>query len=248
MKPVIIKSTLLSQFNNLVHGVSTILGGENNFPFKFNLSINVGDDADIVSRNRRLFFNTLNVEEENVVLQEQVHGCNISYASRSELVKENDALYTDKENLFLIVNIADCIPVLLFEPKAQIAAAVHSGWKGTEQEILSHTLDKLEKDFGVKAENLFVYLGPSICKHCYEVDHDVAQKLPPEFVASGNKKYLIDLPGINLKILRDGGIREDRIQISSLCTFEMKNLLHSYRRDKTNSGRMFAIIGVKNLN
>lgn len=248
MKPVIIKSTLLSQFNNLVHGVSSILGGENNSPFKFNLSLNVGDDADIVSRNRRLFFNTLNIEEENVVLQEQVHGCNISYASRSELVKENDALYTDKNNLFLIVNIADCIPILLFEPKNQISAVVHSGWKGTEQRILSHTLDKLENDFRVKPEDLYVYLGPSICKHCFEIDDDVAQKFPPDFITFNSKKFLIDLTGINLKILRDRGIREDRIQISALCTFEMKDLLHSYRRDKTNSGRMFAIMGVRNLN
>lgn len=245
MKPVIIKSTLLSQFNNLVHGVSTILGGENNSPFKFNLSKNVGDDENFVNMNRKLFFDNLKLKEENAVLQQQVHGCKISYVDRSDFIEENDALISDQKNLFLIVNIADCVPILLFEPRSQVVAAVHSGWRGTEQEILSHTLDKLENDFRVKPEDIFVYLGPSICKHCFEVEDDVAQRFPPEFTTFTGNKFFIDLVGINLKILKDRGVWENRIQVSSFCTFEKKNLLHSFRRDRTKSGRMFALIGMR---
>jgi YfiH family protein len=157
-------------------------------------------------------------------------------------------MITDKANLYLVVNAADCIPILMFEPNKRITAAVHTGWRGTEKEILSQTLDRIEKDFGVKSKDLFVYFGPSICKNCYEVDYDVSQKFPSEFVTSNEKKYLIDLVGINSMVLKQRGIQDNRIQISALCTFEMKNLLHSYRRDKNKSGRMFAVIGMKKQN
>ncbi len=244
MQPVIIRSTLLSQFRNLVHGVSTVLGGENNSPFKFNLSLNVGDEEKNVRLNRNLFFGSLNVNEKNVVFQEQVHRCQISYSVKGELVNENDALITDKKNLYLVVNVADCIPILIYEPTNKIIASVHSGWRGTEQEIISQCIDKLEKDFNVDPKELFVYFGPSICKNCFEVGEDVAIKFSKEYVTSNYKKYFVDLARINFSILKKRGLREDRIQTSALCTFELKKLLHSYRRDKRNSGRMFAIIGI----
>ncbi|MBM4176216.1 MAG: peptidoglycan editing factor PgeF [Ignavibacteria bacterium] len=248
MQPVIIRSTLLSQFENLVHGVSTVLGGEDNSPFKFNLSQNVGDEVKNVKFNREAFFSWLKVNEKSIVSQNQVHGCKISYINKSAFLQENDALITDNENVFLTVNIADCIPILIFDPKKKIVAAVHSGWRGTELKILHHTLVKLKTDLMVNPEDLYVYFGHSICKNCFVVDCDVAVKFPKENVKIFKEKYLIDLPGINFTLLKNEGVRQERIQISSLCTYEMKNLLHSYRRDGIRSGRMLAIIGMRSTN
>ncbi len=126
----------------------------------------------------------------------------------------------------------------------KIIAGVHSGWRGTEKKILLKTLDKL-KTFGSLPENLVAYIGPSISKNVYEVGKEVAEFFDEKYLEQKGEKFLLDVAGVNFDILLNGGIKENNIQLSSLCTFAMKDVLHSFRRDGNKSGRSYAVIALR---
>lgn len=243
MNPVIIKSHILSFFNELVHGISTKVGSENDA--NFNLGINSNSNKDEVYHNRKFFFKSLNIDENSIVYQQQVHSNRFQIVETPCFIKENDALITFRENLFLIVTVADCIPVLFYDSSNRITGAIHAGWRGTYSKIVLNTIDFAISKLSLDKNNTYFYLGPSICGNCFEVDEDVANLFEPRFVKKKNKKFTVDLQQINLQYLLDLGIKRNNIQISKLCTFELNQLLHSYRRDKEKSGRMFGVIGIR---
>lgn len=243
MRPLILKSFLLSQFKEIVHGVSTKVGPLNDF--NFNLGNTIDANKDIIRTNRKIFFNSLDVDESRVVFQQQVHSNNICFVDSPQFIKENDALITNQKNLFLVVTVADCIPILFYDEKTKIVGVVHAGWRGTKSEILKITMEYALEKFNPSREKTYFYFGPSICSNCFEVDEDVASQFNSKFVRKKERKFTIDLPQVNLQFLIDLGFKKSNIQISNLCTFELKNLFHSYRRDKEKSGRMLGVIGIK---
>lgn len=243
MKTVILKSFLLSKFDNVVHGISTKIGSVNDL--NFNLGNSSELDKKEIAKKRKIFFKALGIEESSVVYQQQVHSDKFSLVENPGLIKENDALITTKKNLYLVVTIADCIPILFYDKSNQIVGVVHSGWLGTHSQILLKTIDFAIKNLSLDREQTYFYFGPSICPNCFEVDEDVASLFDYKFVKRKEKKFTIDLPEINLQYLLSLGIKKTNIQISKLCTFELSNLLHSYRRDKEKSGRMFGVIGIR---
>jgi purine-nucleoside/S-methyl-5'-thioadenosine phosphorylase / adenosine deaminase len=242
---VIIKSILLDQHKEITFGLSTKIGAERKAPFYFNLSTSVGDDEKIVKENRELFYKEIGLEAENIVTQKQVHGDKINYADKGGFYGESDALITDKINLGLAISTADCTPIFIFDKKNKVIAAVHSGWRGTEKKILLKVLMKLKEDFNSSPVNLISYIGPSICQKNYEIGKEVAEKFEDKYLLPKEGKYLLNVSGINFDILINFGIPKENIQLSSYCTFEMKYLLHSYRRDGLQSGRAFGIIAVR---
>lgn len=243
MKPLILKSFVLSQFQEIVHGISTKVGPLNDF--NFNLGNTIDANEDIIKTNRKIFFNSLGVDENKVVFQQQVHSNNFSFVDNSKFIKENDALITNQKNLFLVVTVADCIPILFYDKQNQITGVVHAGWRGTKSEILRLTMEYALTQLNLNRETTYFYFGPSICPKCFEVDEDVASLFTSNFVRKKEKKFTIDLPQINLQFLVDLGFKKSNIQISNLCTFELENLFHSYRRDKEKSGRMLGVIGIR---
>jgi len=243
MKPVIIKSHILSFFNEIVHGISTRVGSVNDS--NFNLGINSNSNKEVIYNNRKIFFKALNINENLVVYQQQVHSNRYQLVEAPGFIKENDALITVQENLFLIVTIADCIPILFYDKSNRITGAIHAGWRGTYSKIVLNTIEFAISKLSLDINNTYFYFGPSICANCFEVDEDVANLFEPRFVKKKNQKFTVDLQQINLQYLLDLGIKKNNIQISKLCTFELNQLLHSYRRDKEKSGRMFGVIGIR---
>jgi YfiH family protein len=242
---VIIKSLLLNQYEEIIFGLSTKIGADRKPPYYFNVSTSVGDDEKIVKENRELFFQELGLKTAEVAIQRQVHGDKINYVDKGGLFGESDALITNKKKLGLAISTADCTPIFIFDKKNKIIAAVHSGWRGTEKKILLKVLNKLKEDYNSFPEELIVYIGPSICQKNYEVGKEVAEKFEQKYLLPRGEKYLLDVSGINYDILRDFKIPEENIQLSSYCTFEMKYLLHSYRRDGQHSGRAIGIIAMR---
>ena len=208
------------------------------------MSFSVGDDEKIVKENRNLFFENLGIKPENVAYQKQVHEDKISFVTQGGSIGESDAMITDKPGIGLAVSIADCVPILIYDPVKKIIAGVHSGWRGTEKKILLKTLKELKK-YGSLPENLVAYIGPSISKNVYEVGKEVAEFFDEKYLEEKGEKYLLDVAGINFDILLDAGVKKNNIQLSSLCTYAMKNVLHSYRRDGNKSGRSYAIIALR---
>ncbi len=241
----ILKPYIFNRFKNIVFGFSTRLSRSTNSQYGFNLSFSVGDDKEIVEKNRAEFFKETELPDNSVSFQSQIHSDIIKVVDCAGNCGQSDALITNKKGIGLAVIIADCTPVFIYDNKNQIIAAVHAGWRGTEQNILGKTLNKLSNDFNAKPENLNVYIGPSISQINYEVGAEVAGKFNYKYLIKNEKKYLLDVSRINYDTLLESGIPKIQIQKSVLCTFEYSELFHSYRRDGKFSGRSIGVIAMK---
>src|SRR6185312_17495293 len=132
-----IRPKMFEQFPEIIAAQSTREGGVSRMPYGMNLSSHVGDEQKNVDENRRRYYEAVGVPREaRFVYQNQIHSANVNLVRGDEgLVRESDALITTEPNVFLGVTVADCTPILLYDPARKIIAAVHAGWRGTEQMI-----------------------------------------------------------------------------------------------------------------
>ena len=122
-----IRSQLLLKYPQIIFGMSTRQGGVSGEYFDLNLSYNVGDKPEDVKENRTRFFSELGVLEEQVAFPRQKHTSNVLICSDAAMFPACDGLITVKENLFLGISVADCVPVILFDRINNVVAAVHAG-------------------------------------------------------------------------------------------------------------------------
>jgi YfiH family protein len=250
---VIIQSKLLSDFSTIRHGISTRLDGVSPELYGMqpavglagNLSFSVGDGEKNVLENRKRFFGTLSIPLDRTAKPTQVHGEVVRKVSKPGEYESCDALITNKKNLFLVVTVADCLPILLYDPVTASIGVVHAGWRGSEMKILSKTVQVLSTEYGVLSKNLLVYIGPSAGVCCYEVGEEVAEKFDMKYLdkTKGAKPHL-DLKRFNKDLLVKAGLPESNIEVSPDCTICKPELYHSYRHEKEKSGRMMGVIGV----
>lgn len=241
----ILKPYIFSRYPEIIFGFSTRFSKNNRAPYQFNLSFSVGDDKKIVEKNRAEFFNKIGLSENSISFQKQIHSDIIKVVECCGDCGESDALITSKRSLGLAVTIADCTPIFIYDKKNKVIAGVHAGWRGTVENIVGKTLNRLKGNFHSKPENLIVYIGPSISQNNYEVGAEVAEKFDPKYLIKHDKKFLLDVSGVNYNTLLDYGVPIVQIQKSVLCTYEFSELLHSYRRDGNLSGRSLGIIAIK---
>ncbi len=237
----ILKSRIFREFPEVKFGFSTKEGLDRLPPFFFNMSLSVGDEPQIVEENRTAFLESLDIPSDKLAFQEQIHSDIIRYVEKPGFVGESDALITDVKNLAIGVFSADCTPIFLYDPEKSVAAAVHSGWKGTEKKILEKTIARLKDDFGVNSAELRVFIGPTISRKRYPVDADVAKKFDEKYYYYDEIKYHLDVKQINYDLLIANGVNEKKVDVSPLCTYE-NNFLHSYRRAGKVSGRALGVI------
>jgi len=240
----IIKSKIFEQFPEITFGMSTKFKFDNMDKFNFNMSFNIGDENERVESNRRLFFESLGLEIENVAHQKQIHSDIIKETGYGGSVGESDAIITPRKGIGIAVSAADCTTIYLYDKVEKVIAGVHSGWRGTEKKILSKTLNRLKNEFDCEPENLFVFIAPSISQKRYEVGKEVAEKFNTEYSIPFREKYLLDVSRINYDMLVKFGIPKEQIEMSDLCSYD-ENYIHSFRRDKSESGRAFGVIVIK---
>jgi YfiH family protein len=228
----------------VVAAVSTRNGGISPAPLGMNLSFHVGDREENVRRNREIFFGWLGIRIDELAIPGQVHGTNVSRIGAPGAFPDCDALITDSPRVFLCVSVADCVPVLLFEPAVHAVAAVHAGWRGTVGRILEAAVRKMERTLGAQPGRLRAYLGPAASSCCYAVGEDVAARFDSRFVRRDGARPFVDLKQANAQQLLALGVSPDHIEISPFCTISDSTLFHSYRRDGLRSGRMTAVIGL----
>ncbi len=238
----IIKSKILNGYENVIHGISTKAGGIP--PFYNNLSKHVGDSIENIRQNRGKFFGSLGISQARLVHGNQVHSNNIRIVSEPGLYNATDGIITSQENLFLVISTADCLPVMMYDTRNRIIANIHAGWRGTQKKITRRAVEILTTDCGSKPEDIRVFLGPYISKKHFEVGEEVAETFDSQYCEKRNGKYYVDILSDNLTQLRSLGIKDENIESCGLCTYENTDYLHSYRRDKEKSGRMFAVIGI----
>lgn len=245
MNLIIIRSELFKNYPELKFGFSTKPGGVSSEPYCLNLSISVGDKPDNVKRNRELFFNELGIKEEEVTFQKQVHSSVIKFSDKPCNFDNCDGIYTNRKNNYLAVGVADCIPVFLYDPGKKVVAGVHSGWKGTHEKILTKMITELRTKFNSAPDELIAFIGPGISQDRYEVGEEVGVLFDENICYQKNGKFYPDLKIDNYNQLLNAGLKKENIEVNEMCTYNEKELLHSYRRDGVRSGRMFGVIGMQ---
>jgi YfiH family protein len=234
--------------SRVISAQSTRLGGISPVPFcSMNLGLSVNDEEENVWKNRELFFGKLGVELSQVSRCYQVHGNEVLHVNEPVTNEKFDAQITNKPNVYLAVSIADCTPILIHDEKKNAIAAIHAGWKGTVGNIVSNTLQKMQTNFGTKGENCKAYIGTCISYDNFEVGDEVAEHFDDTLKRfdSQKQKHFVDLKAANKKQLLDFGVLSKNIETSSYCTVNNNDLFFSHRKEKGNTGRMMAVIGMK---
>ncbi len=242
----VVRSRLLSQFPNIICGMSTRQGGEEGSLFGFNLGHGLGDDERRVDANRRRFFLQLGLDPAQIAYQQQIHETNITAVQEQGVAPGSDMLVTRTPMLGLTVSAADCVPILLYAPGENTIAAIHAGWRGTMQKITAKALLHLREHNTIDLDSTFVFIGPSAGVCCYEVGEEVAKHFPEECVTRTSSGSLrLDLKRANALQLLDAGIPEGNVEESEHCTICKPSIFHSHRREGKYSGRMLAVIAMK---
>lgn len=241
----IIRANIFSQFPELVFGLSTKFGLHRKSPYYFNMSTSVGDDEKLVLKNREYFALTLGLSYNQICWQAQTHSDIINIPSNTGKAGEGDAFITNKPGFVLAVSTADCTTIYLYEKAKKIIAVIHSGWMGTEKRIVEKTIQKMIAEFSAVPDNMYAYIGPTISARNYEVGLEFSSKFDKKYLTLIKNKFRLNLKLANFDMLKNSGIPEEQIEISDLCSFREKDLLHSYRRDGKISGRAWGVICLK---
>ena len=224
--------------------VSTRTGGVSPPPFGMNTSFRVGDDEGAVRQNRKRFFAAAGVPAGAVASAAQVHGAEVAAVEAPGHTPGCDALVTSRPGLWLAVSVADCVPVLIVDRTRRVAAAVHSGWKGSVRRIAERCVGAMQERHSCRPGDLEAYVGPAAGACCYEVGEEVASLFPASVVTrEGGRNPRLDLQAYNRDLLLESGLSPERVLVSGRCTIHEAGLFHSHRRDALRSGRMLAIVG-----
>src|SRR5574344_727481 len=209
-----------------------------------NLAFHVGDKKENVEKNREKLAIKYGYDNHKLVYMNQVHGNNIVIVdeNRPQLIEDCDAIITKTRNLPLMVMVADCIPVLLFDEKVGLISAIHAGRNSTFLEIVKKTAQIFIEKFSSNPEDIKAILGPSIQKCCYEISAEMAKIVENSFGKSFVDNRNIDLQNINMMQLNSLGIKD--VYISDVCTKCSNKPYFSYRDDHK-CGRFAAVIELK---
>jgi len=237
----LLTSELLAGFP---HGFTTREGGVSAAPFDtLNLGGAVGDDPEAVAENWRRLERSTGLGFARV---RQVHGARaVRLDEPGAPVEEADAVISSRPGVAACVSVADCVPVLLADPRSGVVAAVHAGWRGTIGRAAAAGVRALEAA-GARAGDLLAAVGPSIGPCCYEVSADLAARfrgeLDPGVVRDRPGAPHLDLWAANAAVLRAAGVAAGRIEIAGRCTACERELFFSHRRDAGRTGRQMAYI------
>lgn len=172
----------------------------------------------------------------------QVHAAGVITVATPGHHGDGDTLITMTPGLWLEIRTADCVPLLIADRRQKIVAAVHAGWRGTAARIAAVTVERMVADFGSRADELVVAIGPGIAPCCFEVSEDVAAQFA-EFVDRRAPKPFVDLKAANRVQLLESGVAPDQIDTLAECTACDAEMFHSFRRDR-GTGRMVSAIRI----
>ncbi|HEX8547473.1 MAG TPA: peptidoglycan editing factor PgeF [Cytophagaceae bacterium] len=214
----------------------------------FNLSFKVGDAAE-ARKNRSLLAHNLGIQNDCMLFPDQTHSTNVQVIRNcSNALDANiDALITAIPGICINVMSADCVPILLYDPKAKVIAAIHSGWRGTVGKIVTKTLQTMQDHFSSQAKDVIASIGPSICAEVYEVGNEVVDAVTKSFPKFHSKVILaqdgkphLDLWQANVLQLQEAGLPLSSIEVAGICTYKSSNHFFSARKESISTGR-FAV-------
>ena len=217
-----------------------------------------GDDLEAVQRNQQLLCTALHIEKEQLIIPYQTHSVNAlvidkeflqqNAEKRNEQLQNIDALITQEKGVCLCVSTADCAPILLYDRKQQVIAAIHAGWRGSVNYIVRNTLEQMQRLYNTQGEDIFAAIGPCIGFDAFEVGDEVydafkQNDFPMEYISGWKPethKWHIDLQMANSVQLIDFGVPTEQIDICDICTFTHYEKFFSARRLGIKSGRILS--------
>ena len=248
-----IESKTLAKLKNLKHGFFNSSGGKskgiyqslNCGPGSKDLSVNVKKNLEVVKKK-------ISNSAKNIFLLNQIHSNKLVYIDNNyKLTKKPkaDAVITIQKNLPIAVLTADCVPILIYDNKKRIVAAIHAGWKGAFKGIIDKVIRFMVKK-GCSLKNITAVIGPSISVKNYEVKDDFMKKFIKKdkkslkyFKIENNKLYFDLSQYVYSQILQN---KIKNIDTIKLDTFDIKNKFFSARRasslKQNDYGRNISII------
>lgn len=245
---------ILVPYGDLMHAVTTRLGGVSPPPFhSLNLGIGTADDPEHIEKNYLRLSRALGFDLASVVTSHQVHGDRIAHITSmphqhtpfpcAHTLDGYDAFITRSVNIVLMVRVADCVPIILFDPDRRVVALVHAGWRGTLSSVVRTTVQTMVRAYGCRLETIRAGIGPAIGVCCFSVTYDVGvlfhatfgRKCPYIHEASGS--IHVDLAGLNRMQLSDAGLVPEHIEVSGTCTACNLHLFFSHRGEQGKTGR-----------
>jgi hypothetical protein len=223
---------------------TTRAGGVSVPPFDtFNLGDHVGDDPAAVAANRKRLAGAIGLGEDRIVWMNQVHGDRVAVVDgpAESAIENTDGLVTTTPRLALAVVTADCVPVLMADARAGVAAAVHAGRVGAQQGVVVRALEAMLAA-GARTEDVSVLLGPAVSGRNYEVPAAMAEEVEAALPGSRTTTFR-GTPGLDLRagIARQlKGLGVTAVDIDPRCTVA-DPLLFSHRRDAP-TGRLASLV------
>ena len=244
----------VKSYNGLKYFFSEV--GDGNLSFHFN---GQASDDETVAKNRKKFFKKIGIDLDNTVGiwvegSDRVLVADPSLAGVGMTDKEHavrcDALLTNKKNLFLFLLIADCLPVILYDPQNQAVGIVHVGWKGADLELPKKVIAKMVSEYGTDPEKLIVGFGPSARKESF-IKKSPSQKNDPRWrkflERVGSDEFKVDVAGFCREQLRDMGVLKENIFDCGINTVTDTRFFSHYRQNKLPhnlQGRFACVVGL----
>ena len=249
------KNYLFIKKSSIKHGFFTRLNGLSKKEFNsLNCSISNGDNKKNVFKNRSIAMKNLNLDTKKLVLLKQTHSSNVIRINKNNLNKnlEADGMITSLNNVVLGILTADCAPIFIYDDEKRFVCSLHSGWKGSLNNICYKAV-KLLKKYNINENKLNAIIGPCIGINNYEVDKKFEKKFInkdfrySKFFRNKNTiKSNFNLRGLINFQLRELGLK--KIHNIKLDTYSDKNLFFSHRRathkGKKTTGRLINLISL----
>jgi len=243
----------------LIHGFSTRQGGVSTIyqPNDLNLGFTKDDDRANVRTNRLRFLASLKAENFRhfgLLLQQHtptVHTLRSIADAATDFTEPahipGDGMITNVPNLLLTVQVADCVPVLLYDHRQHAIGAFHAGWRGTVASIAAIGAKAMQKEYGSNPADIQAAIGPSIGPASYQVSNDVREAFATNFPYAAelfDTNMHLNLWEANRRQLLDAGLQADNITVLGEDTATQTDRFFSHRAEAGHTGRMMAAIGL----
>ena len=234
----------LSRYHQLRHGTFTRHGGTSDFPYaSLNTSDEVGDRRENVAENLIIIKNTMGARR--IFSTHQTHGTKILVLDSHTTESFNnslqaDAMITNLPGAGLMIKQADCQAVILFDPRENVVANIHCGWRGNVQNILGRVVQVMTHHFDCNSEHLMAAIGPSLGPCCAEftTHRDIFPSVFEDFMVRENH---FDLWRLSTHQLVTEGLNPDNIALSGICTRCHTDRFFSYRGEGV-TGRFGTVV------
>ena len=238
----------------LAHAVFVRHGGISPEPWaSLNFGISTGDLPERTAENRRRAFAALGRDPESMADLWLVHSARILAAEHPERAwdtgRQGDGLVTDRPEVTLFMRFADCVPVLLYDPRRMAVGLVHAGWKGTVLKVAAAGVRKMVEEFGSNPGDLLAGIGPSVGPDHYEVGQEVVNEIRVAYSTTSEEVLIprkgsvhLDLWAANRLALEEAGVGQ--VEVAGICTACHNHDYFSHRAEKGRTGRFGVLLAL----